>query len=457
MPNDLLTTGQERYVYDIREGINFITQKILAFKLLLGIGFYALGFSFFGTFVNTYFTLYLGIQGLEQNEQGLYVAFTLGAGAILYMIGALLGGTFSDDLRTRLGPRIPLIIVSSVLAGFLMIFADPLLSVLGNGLPAYFLVFAGIFFLLGTSASPWNALVSDLLSKERRAWSALVTASLTTIGVGAGILVIAPLIKNAQNTSLIWIICGLVLIISTIVSAILIPKVNPDFEPDATLPDLLKSPQYLFSFGKGDFSQMFWISLLWGVASTTLSSFFAFYVRSSLGFPENDLTLFMIITAATGLVVAIPAGFLCNFLGKANTGILASLTMALFFLILFLIPGYNGMILSSIMGGIAGMLLTTVGVALPADLMPEGKEGQFWSFILISRQVSAPLALALGGILIYAFNNFILLFVINAGLMVIAAVGMLFIGYERLSLEDYLRFHRRFLRARKRKTIRERN
>ncbi|MFX1534621.1 MAG: MFS transporter [Promethearchaeota archaeon] len=457
----MVTSLKERFAYDIREGIDWINEKILAIQLLFGIGIYGIGISFFGTFENNYLTLYFQNQGLTTADQGLYFAVALGAGAIVFMIGALLGGVLSDDLRTRYGSRIPVIVVSTILAGLIMIFAVPILTILGNDLTAYALLFIVIHFLLGLAASPWYALVSDLLSKERRAWSALVTASLMTIGVGIGIFVIGRLIQDYDI--FLWPVNGLLVITFTIISAILIPKVNPDFEPDSTLNDLLNSPSYLLKFGKGDFSKLFGISLLWGIGATSLSSFFTFYVRN-LGWylldpiaGEGSIITLMLITAATGFIVAIPAGFLCNLIGKAKTGILGSLALALYFIFLLFSQTYESLRIVAIFGGIGGILLTTVGVALPADLMPEGKEGQFWSFILISRQISAPIALAIGGILIFAFNNFILLFLFNAGLMLLAALGTAFIAYENLSLPDYLLFHRRILRSSNIKTIRGRS
>ncbi|MFX1253717.1 MAG: MFS transporter [Promethearchaeota archaeon] len=456
----MVTSIKEKFAYDIREGIEWINQKILAIQLLFGIGLYAIGISFFGTFENNYLTLYFQNQGLGIADVGLYFAIALGAGAIVFMIGALLGGVFSDDLRTRWGSRIPVIVVSSILAGLIMIFAIPLVEMLGNGLTAYASLFIAIHFLLGLAASPWYALVSDLLSKERRAWSALVTASLMTVGAGVGVFVIGDLIQT--NDIFIWPINGLLVIVFTIISAVLIPKVNPDFESDSTLGDLINSPKYLLNFGKGDFSKLFGISLLWGISATSLSTYFTFYVRN-LGWyvldpivGESNITTLMLITAVTGLIVAIPAGFLCNLIGKARTGILGSLALALFFISLLLGTSYDSMRIAAILGGIGGILLTTVGVALPADLMPEGKEGQFWSFILISRQISAPIALAIGGILVFVFNNFFLLFLFNAGLMILAAIGTAFIAYENLSIPDYLLFHRRILRSANTKTVRAR-
>ncbi|MHA2053593.1 MAG: MFS transporter [Candidatus Hodarchaeales archaeon] len=409
------------------------------------------------TYYNTWYLQ--DVLGLAKNAANGIFSYSTAAGAIGLLIAVIVGGAYSDDYRSKYGARAPFILSGTLLTGF-MIFLIPIIatifprSLLIILFPlTFFIAYAG----LGLGASPANALLSELFTREQRGWVGLALAGFTTLGSFTGIIGLR-IVADSFSTTAIFPVTGITTMIIGVAIFYLMEKVNPPFDPiDPTIEDIINTPKFLFTYGGKDFGKMLIVQSLWGFAIASVSV----YMLIHLGTPaavaaigENNEGLVLIVTGVVAALMAIPAGLTIKKIGKVNTAIFGSIVYAIYcFLFAYIEIGnyFSLLLVVAALGGLGAIFIEAVSVSLPADLVPEGKEAQFMGIDRFASTWTQPLVALIGAQILVVFaGNYPTTVIFNlAGIAsVLASFVLLLINYEKMLMDEYQNFYKRYVRAR---------
>ena len=384
---------------------------------------------------------------------------------VAFMFALVVGGAISDDIRSRFGNRVPMILLGSIIAGLGYVLLPIIL--IGNNV-FYILLVGNIVYIiinigLGFALAPDYALISELFTKEERGWVALGFAAVGLFGtlLGYGLQEISNI-----NTYVAWIktgvLSGVLIIVLGLLTFIMTPKYNPPFPSDGTIDDILATPRYLFEMGSGnsanrDFLFMFIIGILWGGGGFIVDTQFAtllynLWISDTPNFTINNAANLLLIIGIMGAFFAGPVGIVIAKFGKVRSGMIGSILMGFFTFMIaqqFMwsdIPIYA----ISVFLAIGSIFITAVNVSLPADLVPRGKEGQFMGLFIIAANLLAPIVgLIAAGILAVnqedIFTGFSTVFLLTTILYFAAVFILAFMHYEDQLESEYNVYYRRYL------------
>ncbi|MFW9930119.1 MAG: MFS transporter [Candidatus Thorarchaeota archaeon] len=451
----------------------FKESNIQLVKIILSMGLFFAGFNlslFFDTVLLKEFLCSPQIYSCavaEANKVSATSTYNLirAMNLVIYMAALVIGGAISDDLRTRFGNRLPMIMTGSIIAGLGYL----LMPFIVFG--ANFAIFTGIIIYgiigigFGFSLAPEYSLISELFKKEERGWAGLGLAIFgtlgTVIGLGINIFLVGPFIDNQPgeiNWKLILLLVGIIIIFMGFLTFIFTPRLNPPFPADSTLQDIINTPKYLLSLGQGnkcnrDFFLMIFVSMLWGgagfILGTNLPSFI--YELKLEHYASFDAGTFLMVMGIAGAVFAAPAGVVIARIGKVKGGMFASGLFTFFALILTvnLFWGDLQIVFLALLGGLATIFITTVNVSLPADLVPRGKEGQFMGIFVVASALLGPILGIISFIIISnsinVLTGYSLVFIFSALLYGISFALLGFMQYEKQLETEYQQFYRRYL------------
>lgn len=455
--------------------------KLRKFLVVVAIGCFFAGYNLVIFFDVLLFKDYLCspnvydcVGSSSTSETGLMAAsvfnFVRASSSIVFIVSLIIGGAISDDIRTKYGNRLPMILIGSFIAGLGYIFSPVAYFTLADFISPLFIhsiMYSLISVGLGMSIGPELSLLSGLFSKEERGLAGLGLVSMGTIGSFIGLLVKWFLVDPHYNQPnqipwlAVWCCFGLLLILSGVLTFVFTPKINPPFPPDSTIKDILATPRYLFSLGEGnetkkDFHLMLIVSILWGGAGFIITSNFPNFIgelRMS-AFTNYDPAFLVLLMGIGGALFAGIAGLIVIKLGKARGGILGSVTLGIFAVLLAQSLVWEDTLLFAVtlLGGAGTVLLSTINLSLPADLVPRGKEGQFLGITSSVGNLLNPFV-SFGVGMMFAYSSDILggysIVFMFAGCLYLLSIFFLFlVHYEERSDKEYRSFYRRYLKFR---------
>lgn len=388
-------------------------------------------------------------------------------GAFFFMMFLIIGGAYSDNLRTRFGNRAPMILIGSFIAGFgymilpIIVVGNNQTFVMIMGMACYAIVYIG----MGSALAPEYALISELFTKEERGLVGMGFAGIGLLGTVTGIIVQAIFfIPNASNPPAIdWyalsFFAGFFIFVLGIITSILTPKVNPAFPGDGVWKNVLATPKYLFQRGESevkgnDFLLMFIVGILWGGGGFLISIDLPDYVDALRGLNTGvtiEKQTLLIIFGLSAAFFAGPVGIFITKLGKIKSGIAGSIILGFFTFLAGQEFARNdtSILLLAFMAGAGLIFITAVNISLPADLVPRGKEAQFMGLFMVAANVMAPLAGVLAGIIIHnspdIIDGYSTIFLMATLLYFGAVFILLFMHYEDQLEGEYQTYYRRYL------------
>jgi MFS family permease len=378
--------------------------------------------------------------------------------SIAFMISLVVGGAISDDIRSRFGNRVPMILFGSIIAGIGYI----LLPIFVRGNNEFYIIIISILIYimiytgLGFGLAPDYALISELFTKEERGWAGLGFAGVGLVGTVIGLIL--------QITQINWILTGFLAGITIIILGSLTfigtPKINPPFPADGTISDILATPRYLFEMGAGnnankDFLLMFIVGILWGGGGYIIANNLPIFVDTltaavDLGVNIESANLLLIMGVA-GALFAGPVGVVISKLGKVRSGMIGSIILGFFTFMLaqsFSWSDYPIYFLS-ILAGLGTIFITAVNVSLPADLVPRGKEGQFMGLFTVAANLLSPLVGILATFILGSSTNvrsgYSSIYLLSTLIYFGAVFILAFMHYEQQLEGEYQMYYRRYL------------
>jgi len=386
--------------------------QTVRFYLDLSVYWFALSFIWAGMITIIMQTLVLEMAGPKKD---LYLGWTLAVGALVSTVINLVVGTLSDRSRWPMGRRRPYLIAGSVAAVPALLWLAQ-----AGSIGALVLDFCLIQFWLGVATSPSQALVPDMVPKERQGAASAFLGMGGLIGTLAGLVLCQKLVAAGtlhghltQSASLLRIVTTLsvLLVLSMLYTVWRIPEQPARGAAQARL-GLIETMRQSFRVNPREYPDFFWLIASRFVINMGFYSgteFMLYYVRDSLRAPEPGKTvgiIFMVITFA-GLLGNFPAGILSDRMSKKRVVYISAGITGLAALIFLLTSSIAVALVAAFVFGVGYGAFQAVDWALATNLLPEHDEAKFmgvWHVAFTVPQVIAPLV---GGTIAYFFNTYV--------------------------------------------------
>jgi MFS family permease len=333
-------------------------------------------------------------------------------------------GTFSDRTRSRMGRRAPWIVIGGAVGGLLLVGIGSLSSV----------IWVAVFWIvlqvsLNAVQGPFTAIIPDRYPRSRRGVASAMFGIGTSIGLTLGVVAAGQI---ANTLGLAYTIFGALILVVTLLFVLL----NRDYS-SKHLPPAPKLTARVFFSGlwisprkHPDFAWAF-VARFFFILGYFMVLFFELYLLTdyvglSLKTANATIGLLALASLATTLVSVVIGGVLSDRLGRRKVFIyIASVFVALGFVIPLLMPTVVGMALMSAVSGIGFGLYTACDTALMTEVLPrEGAAaGKDLGILNVATNLPQALSTVAGGVLISVLG-YPALFVCGIVFVAIAVVAL---------------------------------
>jgi MFS family permease len=295
---------------------------------------FVIGFGFFG--VSVLWSLYNTYVPILLEQKFALDAAAIGFFMSLDNIAALFiqppVGAWSDRLRTKLGRRLPFILVGAPIAA--LAFG---LVPLANALPVFVACTVTTILAMAFWRTPVVALMPDVTPSRLRSQANGIINFMGGLGLVLGTSIGAMLVKQNQAYPF-WFGSFLVLVAAALVLIFVRePKVYEN-NPNAEKPNMWKSLQELFTSKHGDAIRIFLAIFFWFIAYNAIEAFLSLYGINHLGLDESGAGKLITSVGFSFLLFSIPAGFIGAKLGRRKTIGIGLIIMILVMLSVYLLP-----------------------------------------------------------------------------------------------------------------------
>jgi MFS family permease len=356
-----------------------------------------LGLPTFGLALSiTVVTTYLPLIAQDFTDSSTVVGVLIGSEGLLALVLPLLVGTWSDQLRSPIGGRLPFLLAATpplAVATALLGFASSLVIALGLA----WLFFAAYF----VAYEPYRALYPDLVSPAFAGRSQSVQAIWRGAATGLALVAGGVLFDLAQ-----WLpfVAGAVLtaaVLGVFLRAMISGPGRPAswHEPERPKP-LMEAVRELRGLVEGRPALQAYLvaNALWEASLGALKSFVLLYVTVGLGIEVGDAALIVGAAALFVLVGAVVSGILADRYGRLRV---LRLTLILYggaLLIPALTTATLPLLILAPIAAFGGGTLMTLPYALLMPYMPDGSHGALTGFYSLSRGVGTMLGPLLTGV-----------------------------------------------------------
>lgn len=294
---------------------------------------FLLGFGFFGVSVvwatyNAFVPIFLS-ERFNLSASVVGVIMTLDNIAALFIQPPI--GTLSDRTRTRIGRRMPFIVVGAPIAAV----AFGVLPL--AGLLPVFMASAGTMLLaMAVFRTPVVALMPDLVPSQFRSQANGVINLMGGVGAIIAFLVGGRLYK--LNPAYPFWLGGVLIVASTLLLFLVIrePKEYPqDGAGEGTFMGNLRT---VIADRDRSALMMLLAIFFWFLGFTAIEAFFTLYGKNHLGIDESDGALLLALLSLVFVIFAIPAGQIGARIGRRTTIVSGIVIMSLTMLAMFFTP-----------------------------------------------------------------------------------------------------------------------
>ena len=326
---------------------------------------FLLGFGFFG--VSVIWSVYNAYVPIFLESRFLLAAGVIGIFMTLDNIAALFiqppVGAFSDRLRTRIGRRMPFILVGAPIAAAAFIFLP-----LTENLALFF--FAALMLLLSMAVwrTPVVALMPDITPSRYRSQANGIINFMG--GVGAIIAFLFGARLYEMNPAYpFWLGSGLVVLAAVLVFAFIKePEIDPETVLGEARPSLMKSVRQILEDKEKSALRILLAIFFWFVAYNGIEAFFTLYAKNHLGMSPADGARLLGQLSLLFVIFALPAGYIGGAVGRRWTIMIGILMMMIGVAALFFLPVDSLTILVAtlpVLGKVpvVGLILMGLGIA----------------------------------------------------------------------------------------------
>lgn len=395
---------------------------------------FLIGFGFFGVSVlwslyNTYVPILLS-QKFSLDAAGIGFFMSLDNIAALFIQPPV--GAWSDRVRTKMGRRLPFIMVGAPIAAI----AFGLVP-LADSLPLFVACTVTTILAMAFWRTPVVALMPDVTPSKYRSQANGIINFMGGLGLVLGTSIGAVLVK--QNQAYPFWFGSLLVLIAAILVLVFVrePKVYDD-NPNEEKPNVWKSLKDLFTSKHGDAIRIFLAIMFWFIAYNAIEAFLSLYGVNYLGLDESGAGRLITSVGASFLIFAIPSGFIGGKLGRKNTISIGLSIMIAVLLSVFFIPketllhsygsvpmlgDFMNLTILLLLAGIGWSFININSLPMVVDLTDASQIGTFTGLYYLFSTLAAILGPNINGWIVkLTGNNYASIFVIGPIFMAAALV-----------------------------------
>jgi len=294
---------------------------------------FLLGFGFFG--VSVIWSVYNAFVPIFLADRFLMAAGFIGFFMTLDNIAAMFiqpaVGAWSDRLRTRIGRRMPFILVGAPIGA-----AAFILLPISQSLFVFFLAATLLLLSMAIWRTPIVALMPDITPSRYRSQANGIINFMGGIGAIIAFLGGAALYEKNPNYPF-WLGAGLVAL-SAIMVLVFIKEPKEYTESSEETPDLKDSIQMILQDEDKSAVRILLAIFFWFIAYNGIEAFFTLYGKNHLGIPESDAARLLGQLSLLFVLFSLPAGYIGAAVGRRKTIMSGILLMAVCIALMFFLP-----------------------------------------------------------------------------------------------------------------------
>ena len=407
---------------------------------LLGFGFFAVMVSW--SVYNSFVPLFLANR-FNLNPAAIGFFMTLDNIAALLLQPTI--GSLSDRTRTKIGRRLPFMLVGAPIAAIAFLFAPavavPLLNIpLEARLPLFVACTMTFMLSMAIWRTPVVALMPDVTPSKYRSQANGVINFMGGIGSIIAFMIGSKL-YDIKPQYPFWLASVLVLVGVLLVFAFIREPRIYDENPNLEKPNLWKSLVQIFRDKQHNAIRIFLAIFFWFVAMNAIETFITLYANHSLGMTEARSVSLMTLNSLAFVIMALPAGLIGGKIGRKRTISIGLVVMILVMTSIFFIPAgtlTRELFKMPVLGAVpvVGLMLIFAGLgwalininSLPVvvDLTDVTQIGTFTGLYYLFSTLAAIAGPNINGWIVkLTDNNYASIFIIGPIFMVAALISIL--------------------------------
>ena len=344
------------------------------------------------------------VERMVGAQKDLYLGWTLGIGALVSTIVVIIVGMLSDRSRWIAGKRRPYILIGAV-------FSVPALIWMAyiSTIPMLILDFCLIQLWVNVATSPYQAMLPDMVPKDRQGTASAYMGMGTLLGQLGGFVVTGLLIERPHGLLSIMIAYSGVMLIAMLYTLRTLHERTAWTNPAARLGFFAAIAESLRIKPKEnpDFFRLIASRFAINMGFYTATEFLLYYVTYTLCAPNPKLIFTYIggIATLSGAVGNWPAGILADRISKKRVVYVSIVITAIAITIFLLTSSVTVALCTAFIFGAGFGAFSAVDWAFVANLLPARDEAKYmgiWHVAFTVPQVIAPL---IGGIIAYYANQ----------------------------------------------------
>ena len=357
-------------------------------SLLLGGGSFVVGVvaPLYDSYVPPLLQRHLGSSSMIGAAMGIDNVLAL---LLVPVIGAL-----SDATRTRLGRRVPFLLVAlpvTAVALALIPFAD------ARGLLALLLAMIVVDLALAVWRAPFLALLAELVPSAHRSKTEGILG--VAMCLGAMLVLGGARSLGATNPALPFLLGGALVSIVWLLYAVALRepprKQDGELPPTAVAP--LRSLREAFTAGEGRAVRFFAACLLFHMAFQSFSSWFTLYGSERFHTTVANASLGFIAVAVSTLIGSVPAGWLGARYGRRRMSLIGLTGMALACTALHFVPTLGAAVGVLFLFGLSWSIPTANLVPMALELGTAARAGALAGAFLLVQSAAGVIGPSLVG------------------------------------------------------------
>ncbi len=340
-------------------------------------------------------------------------------------------GIWSDKTKTKIGKRMPFIIVGIVGVVISMIFI-PIASN-GNSLILFITVLGFVLIFMSLFRSPGVSLMPDITPKPLRSDANAIINIVGYIGVVVALVLELIFFKQEGSNLTLFVVVAVVMLISLILVLLTIDEnklTNEAEEINKTIKEEVLEETKLTKEQK---KSLFFILLsvaFWYIAFNAVETFASKYVIYNLKLKDGAFALPLMVAQVGAFAAFIPASVLAKQIGRKKTVILGVIIMLVAFSVAIIhMPLFAYFIVFAFIGaGWATINVNSYPMAL--EMVGSNNVGKFTGLYYTFSMTAQIITPILAGFLIDRnSNDYGFLFVYAAVFMMFALITMCFVKH----------------------------
>lgn len=345
-------------------------------------------------------TTYLPLLASSFAPSTVVTGLLIGAEGLVALFAPVLVGAWSDQLRTRLGGRLPFVLGAAPVLAISI-------AVLGFSASVAMaaIVLAVFFTAYYVAYEPYRALYPDLVDDEIAGRAQSTQAVFR--GTGTALALVGGGLLFSIGRPVPFVAAGVIMVVAIGAFAFAALRDGPPEQGRSSEKGLRERAAELRDLvgGRAELRAFFAANSLWELALGALKTFVVLYITMGLGFGVSAAALIIGATAVVILIASPVAGKLGDRFGKIRVMHIALWIYGIGLLVPFLTTSTIVLVAVVPLVAFGGGVIMTLPYAVLMPMMPESEHGALSGFYSLSRGIGIALGPLLAGVAIQVLKG----------------------------------------------------